>query len=92
MVSLSKCKCIKPTIITTKTRTELLKEIESLEPEHCFAVIYDSFNGYKLWCGNQDYGFYENEILTRDDEILKLKKEVNRQNLLIDCLLKDLEK
>ncbi|WP_242488033.1 hypothetical protein [Bacillus sp. TH13] len=74
---------------TAKTKAEMLEKINGLEPNDCFAVTYDSFDDeYKIWCGNRPYGFFENEILKRNDEIIKLIKQVNRQNEIIDCLLK----
>ncbi|MFP5051014.1 hypothetical protein ACI7MO_09840 [Bacillus paranthracis] len=71
-----------------KSQKEMLDKLLELDPEECFAVTYDSFQDeYKIWCGNHPYGFYENEIARRDDEIIKLRKEVNRQNEIIDCFL-----
>lgn len=77
---------------TAKTQAEMLEKIKELKPNDCFAVTYDSLDDeYKIWCGNRPYGFFENEILKRNDEILKLTKQINRQDEIIDCLLKNTE-
>ena len=46
-----------------KTWDEMMKVVESLEPPSCLSVNYDpDEEEYKIWCGNQPYYFYQDEI------------------------------
>ncbi|MCU5706130.1 hypothetical protein OCF67_18285 [Bacillus wiedmannii] len=73
---------------TTKTWDEMLEVVRSLEPPSCLSVNYDSDNDeYKIWCGNQPYSFYDDEIEKLDDEKRALKKEVKRLRNLVNSLI-----
>ncbi|WP_437434809.1 hypothetical protein [Bacillus thuringiensis] len=75
---------------TAKTWDEIMKVVESLEPPSCLSVNYDpDEEEYKIWCGNQPYYFYQDEIEKLDDEKRVLKKEVKRLNSIIDRLAED---
>ncbi|MDA2636393.1 hypothetical protein PDQ79_17850 [Bacillus cereus] len=75
---------------TAKTWDEMMKVVESLEPPSCLSVNYDpDEEEYKIWCGNQPYYFYQDEIEKLDDEKRVLKKEVKRLNSIIDRLAED---
>ncbi|MEC2713471.1 hypothetical protein P9Z56_06925 [Bacillus cereus] len=75
---------------TAKTWDEMMKVVESLEPPSCLSVNYDpDEEEYKIWCGNQPYYFYQDEIEKLDDEKRVLKKEVKRLNSIIDRLAAD---
>ncbi|MCH6799100.1 hypothetical protein BEC55_06720 [Escherichia coli] len=68
----------------------MIKVVRSLEPPSCMSVNYDSDNDeYKIWCGNQPYSFYDDEIEKLDDEKRALKKEVKRLRNLVDSLIED---
>ncbi len=75
---------------TAKTWDEMMKVVDSLEPPSCLSVNYDpDEEEYKIWCGNQPYYFYQDEIEKLDDEKRVLKKEVKRLNSIIDRLAAD---
>ncbi|HFJ9331848.1 TPA: hypothetical protein ACGW5B_005309 [Bacillus paranthracis] len=75
---------------TAKTWDEMIKVVQSLEPPSCLSVNYDPDNDeYKIWCGNQPYYFYQDEIEKLDDEKRALKKEVKRLRNLVDSLIED---
>lgn len=62
--------------ITAKTWDEMMKVVQSLEPPACLSVNYDPDNDeYKIWCGNQPYYFYDNEIEKLERKIKSLKDE-----------------
>ncbi|KAB7640799.1 hypothetical protein GBN96_05105 [Bacillus sp. B4-WWTP-NA-D-NA-NA] len=68
----------------------MIKVVQSLEPPSCLSVNYDPDNDeYKIWCGNQPYYFYQDEIEKLDDEKRTLKKEVKRLRNLVDSLIED---
>ncbi|WP_240792545.1 hypothetical protein [Bacillus thuringiensis] len=73
-----------------KTWDEMMKVVQSLEPPSCLSVNFDpDEDEYKIWCGNQPYYFYQDEIEKLDDEKRVLKKEVKRLNSIIDRLAAD---
>ncbi|MGU3372794.1 hypothetical protein [Bacillus mycoides] len=73
-----------------KTWNEMIEVVRSLEPPSCLSVNYDPDNDeYKIWCGNQPYSFYDDEIEKLDDEKRALKKEVKRLRNLVDSLIED---
>ncbi|MGQ8866456.1 hypothetical protein ACUTR3_27535 [Bacillus sp. NA_145.1] len=75
---------------TAKTWEEMMKVVQSLEPPSCLSVNFDpDEDEYKIWCGNQPYYFYQDEIEKLDDEKRVLKKEVKRLNSIIDRLAAD---
>ncbi|WP_324627683.1 hypothetical protein [Bacillus paranthracis] len=75
---------------TAKTWDEMIKVVQSLEPPSCLSVNYDPDNDeYKIWCGNQPYYFYQDEIEKLDDKKRTLKKEVKRLRNLVDSLIED---
>ncbi|MBK5433380.1 hypothetical protein JFT89_19980 [Bacillus sp. TH25] len=66
----------------------MMKVLQSLEPPSCLSVNYDPDNDeYKIWCGNQPYYFYDDEIEKLDNEKRVLQKENNRLHSLVDRLL-----
>ncbi|ARJ26115.1 hypothetical protein B7492_34205 (plasmid) [Bacillus mycoides] len=68
----------------------MMKVVQSLEPPSCLSVNFDpDEDEYKIWCGNQPYYFYQDEIEKLDDEKRVLKKEVKRLNSIIDRLAAD---
>ncbi|MGD6870014.1 hypothetical protein ACQCV6_28215 [Bacillus cereus] len=73
---------------TAKTWDEMIKVVQSLEPPSCLSVNYDPDNDeYKIWCGNQPYYFYQDEIEKLDDEKRALKKEVKKLRSLVNNLI-----
>ncbi|WP_428994113.1 hypothetical protein [Bacillus cereus] len=75
---------------TAKTWDEMIKVVQSLEPPSCLSVNYDPDNDeYKIWCGNQPYYFYQDEIEKLDDEKRVLKKEVKKLRSLVNNLIED---
>ncbi|WP_436404717.1 hypothetical protein [Bacillus cereus] len=75
---------------TAKTWDEMMKVVHSLEPPSCLSVNYDPDNDeYKIWCGNQPYYFYQDEIEKLDDEKRALKKEVKKLRSLVNNLIED---
>ncbi|PGT89807.1 hypothetical protein [Bacillus thuringiensis] len=75
---------------TAKTWDDRIKIVKSLEPPSCLSVNYDSdTDEYKIWCGNQPYDFYEDELEKADTEKRKLEREIKRLNGVIDRLVED---